>query len=49
MLFLTVRVNKNIINKDNNEQVQYYFNTIFIKPMKAIIAFVSPKDKTTNS
>ena len=43
------RVDEDIINKDNNEQVQVLFDTLFIKSMKAAGAFVSPNDITTNS
>ena len=49
IFFLTPRVNEDIINKDDNEQVKYYLKTLFIKSMKAAGALVSPNDITTNS
>ena len=50
-LFLTLRVNEYIINKDNNKtnKSKYCLNTLFIKYMKAAGTLVSPNDITTIS
>ena len=50
IFFLIPRVNEDIINKDDNEQVQVLLErSIHQKFMKALGALVSPNDVNTNS
>ena len=49
MFFLIPKVNEDMINKDDNEQVYVLFeNSIKIKSIKAAGALVIPIDITTN-
>ena len=49
MFFLNTRVNEDIINEDDNEQVQVLFGYSVHQSMKVVEALVIPKNITTNS
>ena len=49
MIFLTPRVNEDIIDKDDNEQVQVLFEYSVHQIHESLGALVSPNDITTNS
>ena len=49
MFFLTLGVNEDIINEDDNKQVQVLFEHLFIKSMKVVGELVSLNNIATNS
>ena len=49
MLLFTLRIHKNIINKNNYKAVQENIETLFIKSIKVAGAFVNLKDINKNS
>lgn len=49
MFLLIPRINEDMINNDDNEQVRYYLNTLFIKSIKDAEALFSTYDIVKNS
>lgn len=49
MFLLIPRINEDMINNDDNEQVRYCLNTLFIKSIKDAEALFSTYDIVKNS
>ena len=49
MLFLILRINKNVIKENKNKLVQNLLKTLFIRHINVAGAFVRPNGTTTNS
>jgi hypothetical protein len=49
MVLAILGIDKDVVDEDYNKLIQFFMNTLFMRFMKKVGAFVSPKDITVNS